>query len=251
MSERETAIAKPPVDAFLLFDRADDSAVIARIQGQALKECVYAFKQAGQMIYGLSVDGADECKRELARSGEVIREDEITILREDPERAYFVARASRWAIAPDKSPIQLDTKIETKNQAKFTTRRDGSVEPNPFWFEQGASKAMRNAVLGLVPAVIKQRVIALYQGSAKVVEASPEVGDAMAHEYHAAFKEKDEHAALVKQLKERWTDLGLLQMQVKAILAKRGLPESLAARTADWSSVDIAAIRDLLAEASV
>jgi hypothetical protein len=202
------------------------------------------------MIYGLSVDGADECKRELARSGEVIREDEITILREDPDYAYFVAKTSRWAIAPDKPEIKLDTKIETKRQAKFTTRRDGSVEPNPFWFAQGASKAMRNAVLGLVPAVIKQRVIALYQGSAKVVEATPEVGDAMAHEHHAAFKEKDERGDLVKKLMDRWTELQLTKVQVMAILDNRKLPVVLATRHADWSSVDVAVIRDLLADAS-
>jgi hypothetical protein len=37
---------------------------------------------------------------------------------------------------------------------------------------------------------------------------------------------------------------------VKAILAKKSLSPALASFSADWSSVDVAVIRDLLADAS-
>jgi hypothetical protein len=124
------------------------------------------------------------------------------------------------------------------------------LEANPFWFEQGGSKAMRNAILNLIPEDIKQRVVRMYKDEAKVVEMTPEVGDAMTHEANASFKEKDERAALVKRLQDRWRELELTRSQVHMILVKRGLSKLLATADADWSTVDLAIIQDLLAEAS-
>jgi hypothetical protein len=250
MNEQDsTAIVKPSQEAFMLFDREDDSVIANRLRGAVLKEYVYAFKQQGQMIYGLGVDGAEACKRELAKIGEVIREDGITIMYQDPDRAFFQALASRWSVVRGQAEMKLDTTVELKNQAKFITRRDGTQEPNSFWLEQGGSKAMRNAVLNLIPEWIKQQVIAMYKAEAKVVEMTPPVADALTQEAHAAFKDKDERDGLVEKLKQRWIDLELGQSQVKAILKKKGLSESLASRTADWSTVDIAVIQDLVKEA--
>lgn len=244
MPETE-AVAKIATEAFLLFDRQDDQAVLARIRGAALKEYVYGFKQAGQMIYGLGVDGAQACKRELARMGEVIEEDDIVIEREDVEYAYFKAKASRWSVnGTTGQRIKLDTTIEMKRQAKFTTRRDGSVDPNQFWLEQGGSKAMRNAVLNLVPEPIKQKVIDAYKTQARVVEVTPEVADAMTEEYHAAFKDKDERDGLVAEIHNLWHDLQATAGWIKGVLREAGLNEALSHPKADWSSVSLAAISD-------
>jgi hypothetical protein len=251
MNEPTVPQVKPYPETLMLFDRADDAAIANRLtRGAILREYVYAFKQSGQMIYGLGVDGAEACKRELAKTGEVIREDDIVLMKEDAETAYFKAFASRWVIRENKEEKRLDTVVELKRQPKFITRRNGELEANPFWFEQGGSKAMRNAILNLIPEDIKQRVVRMYKDEAKVVEMTPEVGDAMTHEANASFKEKDERAALVKRLQDRWRELELTRSQVHMILVKRGLSKLLATADADWSTVDLAIIQDLLAEAS-
>lgn len=248
--EQHTAIVKPSQEAFMLFDRQDDAQIANRLKGLMLREFVYAFKQQGQMIYGLGVDGAEACKRELAKIGEVIRVDDVILMHQDAERAYFKAQASRWSVMRGQPEMRLDTTVDLKMQAKFITRRDGTQEPNPFWFEQGGSKATRNAILNLIPEEIKQRVIEMYKAQAKIVEMDPPTADAMTHEAHAAFKEKDEQSKLVKKLIARWIELDLGKKAVAAILAKKGLPESLSSRDADWSTVDPAIIRDLIEEAS-
>ena len=249
MTERNSstvpAVRASP-ESFVLFDRQDDLAVIARIRGQALEELVYGFKQGGAMIYGLGVDGAQACKRELARIGEVIREDDIKIEREDTEFVYIKAWASRWAVSPSGSKIELDNTIEVKRQRKFITRRDGSQEPNEFYWEQGASKAMRNAILNLVPQEIQQKVIEAYKNRAKIVEAHPDDVEGCVHEYHAAFTDKDERDALVAQVQSVWREAELTVAQVKAMLRDHGLSEVLAQAKADWSSVSLAAIQDLV-----
>lgn len=252
MNESMVPQVKPYPETLQLFDRQDDAVIARRLGGAVLKEYVYAFKQAGSMIYGLGVDGAEACKRELAKTGEAIREDDIVLMKEDAEFAYFKAFASRWRvqITTKDEDKKMDTVVEVKRQAKFVTRRNGELEANPFWFEQGASKAMRNAILNLIPEEIKQRVIRMYKEEAKVIEMTPEVGDAMTHEANASFKDKDERDALVTKLTDRWTELELTQSAVRAILDKKGLSAVLAKRGADWSTVDLAVIKDLLAEAS-
>lgn len=177
----EQAIARPDeTTAYLLFDRADDQAIIARIRGQALQAYVYSFRQDGTDIFGLGIDGAEACKRELARSGEVIEEEDIALIQEDEGAGYFSARASRWAVGKDGGRIKLDSAIGTKRQPKTIERRDGRQTPNPFWFEHGAAKSMRNAILRLVPEEIQQRVIAAYKANARKVqreEPGPPEGD--------------------------------------------------------------------------
>lgn len=249
------ALAKASPDAFLLFDRQDDAAVIARIQGAALREMVYAFKQRGATIYGLGIDGAEECKRELARMGEVIRMDEVEIMRETPDEAYFRAKASRWAvrnpagIGGPSHEVQLDTTIELKRQPKFLTRRDGTLEPDDFWLEKGGSKASRNAILNLIPEQVKQMVIEKFKQQARVVEATPEQVDADVAKYHATMDAKDEREKKVRDLKAAWRDKRFSKADVKALLRGKHLSESLADDHVSWMTVDEAVVDELLAAA--
>ena len=193
----ETAVARNQMglqtgpEPYLLFDRADDEGIIARIRGAALKRYVYHFKQGGQEIYGLGIDGAEACKRELARTGEVLEEDDVQIERDEPEAAYFKARCSRWATNKDGQRIKLDSALGMKRQAKFLTRRDGTIEPNPFWFEQGCSKAIRNAILNLTPMEIQERVIEAFKGKGQVIEVAltPETAGEMLQDAHAQLNQ--------------------------------------------------------------
>jgi hypothetical protein len=247
-----TTLAKASPEAFLLFDRQDDAAVIARIQGAALREMVYAFQQRGATIYGLGIDGAEECKRELARMGEVIRMDEVEIMRETPDEAYFRAKASRWAVKLNASDMLLDTTIELKRQPKFITRRDGSQEPDEFWLEKGGSKASRNAILNLVPEQVKQMVIERFKQQARVVESTPEQVDADVARHHATMDAKEERDKKITDLRDAWVAKELSREQVAAILRGKGLSESLKSRMSDasaWATVDEAVIDEMLAEA--
>lgn len=151
---------------YLLFDHADDEAIIAKLKGAVVSAYVYKFEQQGKPVYGLGVDGAEACKRELARNGEIIEEESITLEKDDNSAGYFTAKASRWAVSAQGNRIKLDTAIGTKRQPKLMP--GGS--PNPFWYEQGCSKAMRNALLRLTPEGIKQRVIEMYKQEATKVE---------------------------------------------------------------------------------
>lgn len=192
MSMQEPVTLRQPqmgVEPYLLFDRADDEGIIARIRGAALKRYVYHFKQGGQEIYGLGIDGAEACKRELARAGEVLEEDDVQIERDEPEAAYFKARCSRWAANKEGKRIKLDSTLGMKRQAKFITRRDGTIEPNPFWFEQGCSKAIRNAILNLTPMEIQERVIEAFKGKGQVIDVTmtPDAAGEMLEDAHAAF----------------------------------------------------------------
>jgi len=241
------ALARVDAETALLFDRTDDAQIVARIQGRALKECVYGFRQNGVMIYGLSVDGAEECKREMARMGEVIREDEITLDREDAEYAYFKAYASRWGITLGKE-MKLDTTVELKRQPKYITLRNGTQLPDEFWYEKGGSKAMRNAVLNLVSESVKAIIIEKYKDSARVVEQTPAEVDARVAEIHRGMEAKDERDDLVRELRGLWEELKRPKIYVKTLLRDRGLSDVLAEPTASWAGVDQTIIADLVAD---
>jgi hypothetical protein len=244
---------QPYPETLQLFDREDDAAVIAKLEGQVVEEYVYSFSQPNGTVYGIGINGAEACKRELAMTGEIIEEDDVKIESETLEEARFQAKCSRWAVRKtDGLRIRLDSAIGLKRQPKFTTRRNGSQEANPHWYEQGGSKATRNAILHLTPKTIQRRIIATYKGTKheKKLTMTPEIGDALTHEANAAFKEKDALAAAVRALKDRWIELELGKAAVQQILKKKGLPESLASRDADWTGVDIAVVHDLLKEAS-
>lgn len=168
----ETEAITPSIRAadgtpYLLFDRADDEAIVQKLKGQIASAYVYHFKQQGQDIYGLGVDGAEACKRELARSGEVIEEVDVQIEKDEPGVAYFKAYARRVAVNRDGHRIELDSAIGAKRQEKVYP----TGKPNVFWFEQGCAKAIRNAILRLIPEEIKARVVEMYKASAKPVKS--------------------------------------------------------------------------------
>lgn len=243
-------MVKASPEAFIMFDRADDEAILARMRGAALKEMVYAFPAGRESVYGLSVEGADECRREMAKQGEVIRETDVRIESETPDEARFIAKASRWWVPIDgRAPVELDSVVEFKRQDKYITFRNGQQGPDEHWYEKGASKAMRNAVLKLVPQTIKQRVLEMYKAQAKNVAPSPEQVDADVAKHHRTMDAKDEREQKVTDLRALWEELKRPKAWVKTLLRERGLPDSLADAHVSWATVDVAVIDELLAHA--
>src|SRR5262245_66398670 len=100
LAERQQA-ALAEATPYLLFDAADDAAILSRIKGEAIDVYTYSFTMDGRTIYGLSVEGAEACKRELARGGEVIEEESFDVIFQDAEEAWFSAKASRWSVTPE------------------------------------------------------------------------------------------------------------------------------------------------------
>lgn len=147
-------------DPFAAMDRLDDEAILAELEGRVMKALVYSFNQGGQTVTGLSKAGVDATVREMAKQHEVIRELEC-IFQDFGNDALFTAKAGRYAVKFDSEQgkaveVLLDTRIGTKRQPKkMPNGRD-----NPFWFEQGSMKALRNANMRLLREDLKQAIIA-------------------------------------------------------------------------------------------
>jgi hypothetical protein len=124
---------------------------------------VYSFEQQGTTVEGLSADGVEEAARHLAKATkgtDVIREIECHLESEDELEARFIATAGRYAIGVNKESgkvheILLDTAIRGKRVDKIY--RNGAI--NPFWYEHGVTKAVRNAKRALLPEDLIAQVI--------------------------------------------------------------------------------------------
>ncbi|MGW8181676.1 MAG: hypothetical protein ACWGQW_23340, partial [bacterium] len=141
----------------------DDKQILAELEGRIPDVLTYHFKDKGQEIWGLSKAGVDEATGELAKQGEVIRELDSSFEIHGKD-GLFTATAGRYVISKDGTEVLLDTKKGFKRQPMSYN----SGSPNPFWFEQGAIKACRNASMRLIPSAIKQGVIELAKKQGKV-----------------------------------------------------------------------------------
>ena len=172
MDQKEALVKRDDFTPFLLFDRLDDELIIRELEGQLPDVLTYHFKDpdTGKEIWGISKAGVDEAKAELGkRGGEVIREMEVMHSDKDDE-AYFTVKAGRYVVSKEGKEILLDTAFGFKRQPKKTPKG----RPNPFWFEQGAIKAARNASSRLIPKSVIQGIIELGKASGKVKEARPQ-----------------------------------------------------------------------------
>jgi hypothetical protein len=165
-----------PLDSnvFLAFDRLDDDQIIQEMKGAALSEYVYEFSDGAQTVRGLSKIGTDDASRIMAvKYGEVLREVDCWLEREDEQAAYFKAKVSRFVAKNDGTVIEMDSAIGHKRQEKIIALKKGGTKLNPFWYEQGGQKALRNAKQKLMPETIKQAIIAAYVEQGKVRHVAP------------------------------------------------------------------------------
>ena len=149
----------------------------------AVGEWRYSFRRKGQEIEGLSADGVQDGVRQMARKGEAIRTLEVHLERETDREAFFVARAGRYAIAPDGRELLLDTTIRGKRVAKYEVHssddqygkwKKGQEYLNEDWFEHGVTKAARNAEEALMPEALKQWMITAARAKAQKPTSSPQ-----------------------------------------------------------------------------
>lgn len=159
MSEETRALTT--WDPFQAMDRLDDEAIVAELEGRVIGVLVYEYRQDQQMVRGLSKAGVDAVCREMAKQGEVLRE--LSLDWQDGERdAFFKAQVGRYSVQTDKTTgeireLLLDTAFGVKRQPKLYPK--GGL--NPHWFEQGASKALRNGKRRLIREDLAQEIIEL------------------------------------------------------------------------------------------
>lgn len=182
-------VVSSPLD---LIESLDDSLIITALQGAtdaAVRTWAYQFRQDGQDIIGMSIDGVQEAAREMARRGDVIDQTEVKLDRETDREAYFTARAVRYAVSPDGQRVQMDSAIRSKRIEKFTRLREpktinGKVVTevfNRYWYEVGVAKAARNAVEALLPEGIKQWMMETAKKGGNVRDVSKEKRQAAQH----------------------------------------------------------------------
>lgn len=152
------------VDPFVIMDRLDDEAFLEEMKGRVVDTWAYSFFQDGKEVTGLSKVGVDQACREMAKGGEVIREEKVEYAVDPTDKRFmlFVGTACRLAVSKDGKEVCLDRTIGTKRQCIYIVTKDGITDRvNPFWFEQGAMKALRNARMRLLSEEIKTKVIGI------------------------------------------------------------------------------------------
>jgi hypothetical protein len=162
-SEQEsnsTAIVK--FSPYSIMDALDEKAIMAEIEGRILGTWVYSFPQGGITIWGLAKNGVDQCCIELEGRGNAIREVSLDYKIDEQDKDYMLFTAIAERIVIDKNGVErkLAQAVGTKRQCKKMKLRDGSSVSDPFWFEKGSIKALRNARSRLIPENIKSIVIA-------------------------------------------------------------------------------------------
>ncbi|KKN79618.1 hypothetical protein LCGC14_0338220 [marine sediment metagenome] len=167
------------VDPYQLMDLMDDAAIIEEIKGRISKAWAYNFRQGNEDVWGLSKVGVDACCREMAKMGEVIREDGVDYGVDPTDDRYilFKASATRYAVNKNGEQVMLDSAYGTKRQCRLiVTSREGVTDrENNFWFEQGAMKALRNARARLISEEVRAQIMSLAKEGGKVAQISEEV----------------------------------------------------------------------------
>lgn len=168
-----------PVDApttdvapFMAMDAADDEQILSEVKGKGAtvaEEWIYSFEQDGKEITGLSWMGTKNAAFWLARKNMAKLKISNVDVKPDPtDPEYMLCSANA------EDSLNGVSTFGFKRQWTKLKRRDGSLVTNPFWYEQGTSKAMRNAMQSLMPAdwitlMIKEWVD---QGKIKKLDAS-------------------------------------------------------------------------------
>ena len=178
MSNEKAEIMVSEASVFALFDKLDDAVIAAEIEGKLVNECVYHFAPAGgKEVWGIGKKGVDLCIQEMAKKGMAVRDDDVTWTVDpmDPEYMLFKAHVRRIFVknpASGGGEAEVDTAIGLKRQWTKMQRRDKSIVADPFWFEKGGQKAIRNARLRLIPEEIQSTIIAFAKKEGRVKEIS-------------------------------------------------------------------------------
>lgn len=166
----EQALISQERTPYQLMDALDDELIKAELENRIVDTWVYSFSSDGRPQTGLSKIGVDACCTEMAKKGNVIRESEIRFDKDPTNSEYvlFQGMATRYIIIEAGKEIEMETVNGTKRQWTKMKLRNMKIVDDPFWYEKGAMKALRNARSRLIPEEIRTKVIALAKKKGKV-----------------------------------------------------------------------------------
>jgi len=167
----EKSLVPQARDPYQIMDRMDDSLIEAELENRIVKTWVYSFTGSdGKFQSGLSKVGVDACCTEMAKTGHIIREGEVKFQIDPTNDEYilFQGIATRYAISKEGKEIMMEAVNGTKRQWTMMKKRDGKVVNDPFWYEKGAMKALRNARARMIPEEIRTKIITLAKQKGRI-----------------------------------------------------------------------------------
>ena len=161
------------IDIFQRFDALDDKIIIDELENRVIDKWVYHFKpKDAPEVWGLGKAGIDGCARELSKEGIALREEDVKV-QVDPTNAQYVlftARVAKHFVDKQGEEAMVESAIGTKRQWTKMELKSGKVITDPFWYEKGSIKALRNAKARLIPEELKAQIIAFAKKEGKVKE---------------------------------------------------------------------------------
>lgn len=161
------------LDIFQRFDALDDKIIIDELENRVIDKWVYHFKpKDAPEVWGLGKAGIDGCARELSKKGIALREEEVTVQVDPTNSQYilFTARVAKHFVDEAGGEAMVESAIGTKRQWTKMELRGGKVVVDPYWYEKGSIKALRNAKSRLIPEEIKAQIITFAKSKGKVRE---------------------------------------------------------------------------------
>ena len=188
--EKDREVAE--YDPFKAMDAMDDAAIIAEIQGRITEAWVYGFMKEGRRVWGLSKIGVDMACREMAKKREVIKELSCD-MQPDPTDDRFVlfkASAQRIYLGEKGEELPLEPVFGFKRQCIFITTRSGiSSNTNPFYYEQGSIKALRNARQRLISEEVRAQIITKAKETGRVSDVGDDEDNQETTAHHEQLRE--------------------------------------------------------------
>jgi len=167
------------IDIFQRFDAMDDKIIIDELENRVIDKWVYHFKSGKHEVWGLGKAGIDGCARELSTQGIALREEDVKTAIDPTNKQYvlFTARVAKHFVDKQGEEAMVESAIGTKRQWTMQLiKGQKDPIPDPFWFEKGSIKALRNAKARLIPEEIKAQIIAFAKKQGKVREVKEENG---------------------------------------------------------------------------
>jgi hypothetical protein len=163
-------VEKDEDNVYQVMDHLDDSLIEAELENRIADTWVYSFSSGGKQQTGLSKVGVDECCNEMAKQGNIIREGKVEYQR-DPisdEHVLFQGIATRVVHDREGNEAMMESVNGTKRQWVKMKLKDGKVVDDPFWFEKGSMKALRNAKSRLISATVRTKIIMIAKDKGRV-----------------------------------------------------------------------------------
>jgi len=171
---QEKSLIPQERNPYQIMDRMDDSLIEAELENRIVTTWVYSFTGSdGKFQSGLSKVGVDACCTEMAKTGHIIREGEIRFQIDptDSEYVLFQGMAERYVVNNDGTEVKMEIVNGTKRQWTMMKSK-GKIINDPFWYEKGAMKAIRNARARMIPEEIRTKIITLAKQKGRVKDVN-------------------------------------------------------------------------------